>query len=124
MRLTFYLDENGDKSSCQNTAGDKEPMAIPAPGPNSVVLAPTNTQNVATESHKKPPGDPLSGGDGDSEGLPVASCVSRDYTLTVRSLRATAGRRAAQCEERRRIEAGKQMLKVRLEFLCSKICYG
>ncbi len=41
----------------------------------------------------------------------VASCVTRDYTLTVRSLRATAGRRAAQCEERRQIEAGKKMLK-------------
>jgi len=45
------------------------------------------------------------------ESLPVASCVSRDYTLTVRSLRATAGRRAAQCEEARRIEAGKKILK-------------
>jgi hypothetical protein len=44
--------------------------------------------------------------------LPVASCVSRDYTLTVRSLRVTAGRRAALCEERRRIEAGKKILKV------------
>lgn len=41
----------------------------------------------------------------------TASCVSRDYTLTVRSLRATAGRRAAQCEERRQIEAGKKLLK-------------
>jgi hypothetical protein len=38
--------------------------------------------------------------------------VSRDYTLTVRSLRVTAGRRAALCEERRRIEAGKKILKV------------
>ncbi len=47
-----------------------------------------------------------------STSLPVASCVSRDYTLTVRSLRATAGRRAALCEERRRIEAGKKILKV------------
>lgn len=45
------------------------------------------------------------------ESLPVASCVSRDYTLTVRSLRATAGRRAAQCEQQRRIEAGKKILK-------------
>jgi len=41
----------------------------------------------------------------------VGSCVTRDYTLSVRSLRATAGRRAAQCEERRQIEAGKKMLK-------------
>jgi hypothetical protein len=31
----------------------------------------------------------------------------------VRSLRVTAGRRAALCEERRRIEAGKKILKVR-----------
>lgn len=46
-----------------------------------------------------------------STSLPVASCVSRDYTLTVRSLRVTAGRRAALCEERRRIEAGKKILK-------------
>ena len=50
--------------------------------------------------------------------LPVASCVARDYTLTVRSLRATAGRRAAQCEERRRIEAGKKILKVVRILLC------
>ena len=41
----------------------------------------------------------------------VGACVTRDYTLSVRSLRATAGRRAAQCEERRQIEAGKKMLK-------------
>lgn len=41
----------------------------------------------------------------------TSSCVSRDYTLTVRSLRATAGRRAAQCEEKRQIEAGKKILK-------------
>merc|ERR1712142_1243996 len=43
--------------------------------------------------------------------ISVGSCVSRDYTLTVRSLRNTAGRRAAQCEERRRVEAGKKVLK-------------
>jgi hypothetical protein len=49
--------------------------------------------------------------------LPVASCVSRDYTLTVRSLRVTAGRRAALCEERRRIEAGKKILKVHSDAL-------
>jgi hypothetical protein len=48
--------------------------------------------------------------------LPVASCVSRDYTLTVRSLRVTAGRRAALCEERRRIEAGKKILKVPVPY--------
>ena len=50
------------------------------------------------------------------ESLPVASCVSRDYTLTVRSLRATAGRRAAQCEEQRKVEAGKKVLKVNSSF--------
>jgi hypothetical protein len=43
--------------------------------------------------------------------------VSRDYTLTVRSLRVTAGRRAALCEERRRIEAGKKILKVQRRSL-------
>ena len=47
----------------------------------------------------------------DLDSYSTASCVSRDYTLTVRSLRATAGRRAAQCEERRQIEAGKKLLK-------------
>ena len=41
--------------------------------------------------------------------ITVGSCVSRDYTMTVRSLRNTAGRRAAQCEEQRRVEAGKQV---------------
>ena len=57
------------------------------------------------------------------ESLPVASCVSRDYTLTVRSLRATAGRRAAQCEEQRKVEAGKKVLKVNfLLVLC--VCVG
>ena len=57
------------------------------------------------------------------ESLPVASCVSRDYTLTVRSLRATAGRRAAQCEEQRKVEAGKKVLKVNfLLVLC--VCGG
>ena len=40
----------------------------------------------------------------------MGSCVSRDYTLHTRSLRNTAGRRAAQCEEARRVEAGKKML--------------
>ena len=52
-----------------------------------------------------------SGNPADLNSCSVASCVTRDYTLTVRSLRATAGRRAAQCEERRQIEAGKKMLK-------------
>ena len=37
--------------------------------------------------------------------------MSRDYTMTVRSLRNTAGRRAALCEEQRRVEAGKKVLK-------------
>lgn len=40
----------------------------------------------------------------------MGSCVSKDYTLHTRSLRNTAGRRAAQCEEMRRVEAGKKML--------------
>ena len=48
--------------------------------------------------------------------LPVASCVSRDYSLTVGSLRVTAGRRAALCEERRCIEAGKKILKVPVRY--------
>jgi len=43
--------------------------------------------------------------------ISVGSCVTRDYTLHTRSLRNTAGRRAAQCEERRRVEAGKKMLE-------------
>jgi histone-lysine N-methyltransferase SUV420H len=43
--------------------------------------------------------------------ISVGSCVTRDYTLTVRSLRNTAGRRAAQCEERRRVEEGKKVLQ-------------
>jgi len=43
--------------------------------------------------------------------ITVGSCVSRDYTMTMRSLRNTAGRRAALCEEQRRVEAGKQVLK-------------
>lgn len=54
------------------------------------------------------------GSDKNASGLnsySVGACVTRDYTLSVRSLRATAGRRAAQCEERRQIEAGKKMLK-------------
>jgi hypothetical protein len=55
--------------------------------------------------------------------LPVASCVSRDYTLTVRSLRVTAGRRAALCEERRRIEAGKKILKVRMPPFCNLLLF-
>ena len=60
--------------------------------------------------------------------ITVGSCVSRDYTMTMRrwehifhttqkrkhkififSLRNTAGRRAALCEEQRRVEAGKQV---------------
>jgi len=49
--------------------------------------------------------------DEEMNSISVGSCVSRDYTLTVRSLRNTAGRRAAQCEERRRVEAGKKVLK-------------
>ena len=44
------------------------------------------------------------------DSISVGSCVSRDYTLHTRSLRNTAGRRAAQCEEARRVEAGKKML--------------
>ena len=44
------------------------------------------------------------------DSISVGSCVSKDYTLHTRSLRNTAGRRAAQCEEMRRVEAGKKML--------------
>ena len=42
--------------------------------------------------------------------ISVGNCVSKDYTLHTRSLRNTAGRRAAQCEEMRRVEAGKKMM--------------
>ena len=65
------------------------------------------------------PGLRLAGGGTEEQGakkeeqgsITVGSCVSRDYTMTVRSLRNTAGRRAALCEEQRRVEAGKKVLK-------------
>ena len=42
--------------------------------------------------------------------ISVGSCVTKDYTLHTRSLRNTAGRRAAQCEEMRRVAEGKKMV--------------
>jgi hypothetical protein len=58
-------------------------------------------------------GEELVGPLGEEErgSITVGSCVARDYTMTMRSLRNTAGRRAALCEEQRRVEAGKQVLK-------------
>lgn len=67
----------------------------------------SNVQQRQQQQQKSQQG----GKSADLKSFSVGSCVSRDYTLTVRSLRATAGRRAAQCEERRQIEAGKKMLK-------------
>ncbi len=81
------------------------PVAAAAPAP--VAAAP-----AAILERGPPPPPPTAAATTAATSLPVASCVSRDYTQTVRSLRVTAGRRAALCEERRRIEAGKKILKV------------
>jgi len=89
---------------------NSQPFLGVQPSPNQPVFSESGPPPGRLKCGAAPPA-PSREEPAELESLPVASCVSRDYTLTVRSLRATAGRRAAQCEERRRIEAGKKVLK-------------
>merc|ERR1719347_2126735 len=107
----------GSDGSC--ASGSSTPF-LGGSGSGSPLQAPTTTQAGSPSGARAPerlkescaPSSTTEGGEiGAGSSISVGGCVSRDYTLTHRSLRNTAGRRAAQCEERRRVEAGKKVLK-------------
>ena len=90
-------------------AGCLAGQPCPPPGPASPPPSPAGAALPARRSGA--PGSSGSGEPSQAGSISVGGCVARDFSMTVRSLRNTAGRRAAQCEERRRVEAGKAVLK-------------
>ena len=112
----------------QGWTGDGTADASPSPhpelsflGPAACLDSPPGHQQSSAGGEPQPgkpkPGETdckagAAGEPGEMNSISVGSCVvPGDFTLHTRSLRNTAGRRAAQCEERRRVEAGKKMLE-------------
>ena len=102
----------------QGWNGDTEASATPSPQPGLSFLgeaacrdSPPGHQQSSPAAELQPDRRKPGGDCEDMNSISVGSCVTRDYTLHTRSLRNTAGRRAAQCEERRRVEAGKKVME-------------
>lgn len=105
----FTGSDSNSSSPSQNPALSFLGQAACRPTPPCPTQTPPTQQSLLDEGPR--PGRLKESSVEEPSSISVGSCVSRDYTLTVRSLRNTAGRRAAQCEERRRVEAGKKVLK-------------
>ena len=112
----------------QGWTGDGTAEASPSPHPELSFLGPAacrdsppglqqSSPGAEPQPGKPKPGETdceagKAGEPGEMNSISVGSCsLPGDFTLHTRSLRNTAGRRAAQCEERRRVEAGKKMLE-------------